>query len=66
MPRLQAEASLRLMSDLAAGTGVMEEEAQRSYRRDLLRAQNDGRRPKAQKASAASLEAMGFTVITKS
>ena len=63
--RLQAEEALTQISTAAAGSGCMEESDQRQYLRDLRMAANGGRQPRAMKANAASLAAIGIAVKTE-
>jgi hypothetical protein len=65
MSRIEAEGALSQRSAIAAGSGTMEERDQRQYVRELRRAANGGRAPKATKASVASLAQIGIQVITE-
>lgn len=64
MTRLKAEKSLADMQAIAAGTGNMTADGMRQLRRQLLTDANGGRMPRAPKATAAGLAAMGIRVTT--
>lgn len=62
LPALQAQDALDHIAQHAAGAGAMEEKAQRRFLGGLRRAANQGQ--PVEKASAASLAAMGIRVET--
>lgn len=62
LPALQAEQALDRIAQFAAGSGAMEESAQKRFMSELRRAASHGR--PAEKASAASLASMRIAVET--
>lgn len=64
MPRLEAEQRLAAINDIAVGTGTLREQQQREVIRRLARAAKGGQRPRAAKASVATLAQMGIGVST--
>ena len=63
LPALQAEQALDRIAQHAAGAGTMEEQAHKSFIRELRRAANRGR-SRVEKATVASLAAMRIVVET--
>ena len=63
LPRLEAERGIDRVMQTAAGTGSMEDRDQRNYMQALRRTATAGQ-VKPEKASAASLAAIGIEVET--
>lgn len=64
LPALEAQRALDVISQLRAGTGVMDAQVQRTYLRQLSAAANRGRRRRGVTPTVASLAELKIAVET--